>query len=140
MLLYYCRPRPIAKSMNTVNYTERKNFVKFDEKHYLLYLNEQPADVEVGGDQEERQTVKGFSYTGPEIDGSTKIQASDVTDANRRSKFIAGLLGTEYSIDDQIALLANDDDTNEHAEELAVFLADRKEIKKVIDELLAREI
>lgn len=128
--------------MNTVNYVERKTFVKFDEKHYLLYLDEKSVDVEVGGEdgQSERQTVKGFSYTGPEIDGSTKIEASGITDANRRSKFIAGLLGTEYSIDDQIALLANDDDTSEHAEELAVFLADRKEVKQAIDELLARVI
>ena len=38
-----------------------------------------------------------------------------------RGKFIAGLIGTEYSKDDQIALLANCEDTAAHAEELAKF-------------------
>ncbi len=122
--------------MNTVFNPQRQNYVKYDDEHYLLFLNEKEAEQE----NEQGEKVTGFTYTGHMPDGSTLIEAKDVNDGNRRSKFIAGLIGTEYSIDDQIALLANDDDTNEHAEELAVFLADRKEIKKVIDELLAREI
>ena len=59
--------------------------------------------------------------------------------ANMRSKFIAGLIGTEYTKDDQIALLANGEDTNEHAEELAIFHKNRRMAKKAVDELLARE-
>lgn len=53
-------------------------------------------------------------------------------------KFIAGLIGTEYSKDDQIALLANGEDTNEHAEELAKFKSVRAAAKNAVDELLAR--
>ena len=56
-----------------------------------------------------------------------------------RGKFIAGLIGIEYSKDDQIALLANGEDTNEHAEELAKFKAVRAAAKKEVDELMKRE-
>ena len=56
-----------------------------------------------------------------------------------RGKFIAGLIGIEYSKDDQIALLANGEDTNEHAEELEKFKAVRAAAKKAADELLKRE-
>lgn len=121
----------------TVNYRERKNFVKYDEKHVLLYLNEQPAEIT---DDESGETVQGYSYTGTMDDGGTLIEAEDVTDENRRSKFISGLIGTEYDIDAQIAILANGDDTNEHAEEKAVFMANRQTVKTAIDELLARNI
>ncbi|MBQ9187367.1 MAG: hypothetical protein IJ144_06050 [Prevotella sp.] len=121
----------------TVNYRERKNFVKYDEKHVLLYLNEQPAEIT---DDESGETVQGYSYTGTMDDGGTLIEAEDVTDENRRSKFISGLIGTEYDIDEQIAILANGDDTNEHAEEKAVFMANRQTVKTAIDELLARNI
>ena len=59
--------------------------------------------------------------------------------ANMRGKFIAGLIGIEYSKDDQIALLANGEDTAAHAEELEKFRAVRAAVKKAVDELLARE-
>ena len=59
--------------------------------------------------------------------------------ANMRGKFIAGLIGIEYTKDDQIALLANGEDTNEHAEELAKFNEVRAAAKKAVDEMLKRE-
>jgi hypothetical protein len=46
----------------------------------------------------------------------------------------------EYTTDDQIALLANGEDSNEHAEELAIFHENRRMAKKAVDELLARNI
>lgn len=58
--------------------------------------------------------------------------------ANMRGKFIAGLIGIEYSKDDQIALLANGEDSEEHSEELAAFSRARSEAKKAVDELLSR--
>ena len=122
--------------MNTAFNPARQNYVKYDDNHYLLFLNEQEAEqTNENGDK-----VKGYTYTGTRTDGSTLIEAANVTEANMRSKFIAGLIGTEYTKDDQIALLANGEDTNEHAEELAVFNANRKLIKKTVDELLARNI
>ena len=62
-----------------------------------------------------------------------------MTAENMRGKFIAGLIGVEYSKDDQIALLANGEDTNEHAEELAKFKEVRAAAKKAVDEMLKRE-
>ena len=82
--------------------------------------------------------MQGYTYTGTMLDGSTLIEATGVTSENIRGKFIAGLLGLEYSIDDQIALLANGEDSEEHSKELADFMLARSEAKKNVDELLAR--
>lgn len=124
--------------MNTVSYIERKKYVRYDADSYLLYLNEAPADVVV--DEESGETARGYSYTGEETDGSTRISvdARTVTDENRRGKFVAGLIGRRYSIDDQIAILANSDNTDEHADELREFEAYRAECKRQVDELLNR--
>ena len=122
--------------MKTAFNPQRQNFVKYDDMHYLLFLNETEAEQT----NEQGETVKGFTYTGTRTDGSMLIEATGVTEQNRRSKFIAGLIGTEYTMDDQIALLANGEDTNEHAEELAIFLEKRVAAKKAVDELLARNI
>ena len=124
--------------MNKASYTVRKNFVKYDNEHYLLYLNEETADVVVN--EATGETAAGYNYSGSEVDGSIKIKASDVTDDNRRSKFIAGLIGTEFDVDAQIAILANDGDTEEHAEDLTRFKAFRADCKSAIDELLSRTL
>ena len=121
--------------MNTAVHKTRKTFVKFDDEHYLLYLNEQPAEY---AEPESEETIEGFSYTGPETDGGTLIEAKDVNDDNRRAKFISGLIGTEYTIDAQIAVLANGKDTNEHKAEMKTFEDFRAECKAKVDELLAR--
>lgn len=124
--------------MNKVNYTQRKTYVRFDADSYLLYLNEAPAEVVV--DEESGETASGYSYTGEEIDGSTRISvdARTVTDENRRGQFVAGLIGRRYSINDQIAILANSNNTAEHAEELREFEAYRSKCKRLVDELLNR--
>lgn len=108
--------------------------MKYDNTHYLLFLNEQEAEQtnEVG------EKIKGYTYTGPRQDGSTLIEATGVNKENIRGKFIAGLIGLEYNIDDQIALLANGEDSEEHSKELADFMLARSEAKKSIDEVLSR--
>lgn len=121
----------------TATYTERKNFVKFDDSHVLLYLNEQPGEVTNPGTGE---SVPGYSYTGDQADGSTMIAAEGVTDENRRDKFVAGLIGLHYDLDAQIATLANGADTPEHAAELTQFATLRKQCKGEVDELLARTL
>ena len=123
--------------MYKVSYIGRKNFVKFDDKHYLLYLNEEQAEVK---NEETGDTVQGYAYTGSQPDGGTLVEAKDVTDDNRRAKFVAGLIGTEYDIDSQIAILANGNDTDQHAEELKAFEENRRTVKAMIDELLSREL
>ena len=120
--------------MNTAFNPQRQNYAKYDDKHFLLFLNEQEAEqTNENGDK-----VKGYTYTGTRTDGSTLIDATDVTAENMRGKFIAGLLSLEYSIDDQIALLANGEDSEEHSKELADFMLARSETKKNVDEVLSR--
>lgn len=123
--------------MHTVSYIEGKNFVKFDNEHYLLYLNEEKAEVK---NEETGESVQGFSYMGSHPDGGTMVEAKGVNDDNRRAKFVAGLIGTEYDIDSQIAILANGTDTDQHAEELKAFEENRRTVKTMIDELIAREL
>lgn len=122
--------------MNTAFNPHRQNYVKYDDNHYLLYLNEQVAEqTDENGDK-----VNGYTYTGDQPDGGTLIEAKDVNDTNRRARFVAGLIGTEYDLDAQIAILANGNHTPQCAEELATFEENRNTVKKAIDELLAREL
>lgn len=107
--------------------------MKYDNSHYLLFLNEQEAEQT----NEQGEKIKGYTYTGPRQDGSTLIEATGVTQENMRGKFIAGLLGLEYSLDDQIALLANGQDSEEHSKELTRFLTFRQSVKDEIDKLLS---
>ena len=125
--------------MNTVNYAERKTFVKYDDDHFLLYLNEQEAEFQTpGGSPRPGETVRESPNTENETYGPDKRRGGGVTADNRRDKFIAGLIGLSFDIDAQIAILANDGDTETHAEEMESYKACRAECKKAVDELLAR--
>ena len=119
--------------MTTSFNTHRQSYMKYDNNHYLLFLNEQEAEQT----NEDGEKIKGYTYTGPRQDGSTLIEATGVTQENIRGKFIAGLLGLTYSLDDQIALLANGEDSEEHSEELTRFLTFRQSVKEEIDKLLS---
>lgn len=119
--------------MTTSFNSHRQSYMKYDNNHYILFLNEQEAEQT----NEEGEKIKGYTYTGPRQDGSTLIEATGVTPENIRGKFIAGLLGLEYSIDDQIAILANGEDSAEHSEELTRFLTFRQSVKEEIDKLLS---
>ena len=121
--------------MTTQFNPQRQTYIKYDDSHYLLFLHEQEAEQE----DEFSGKISGYTYTGTMPDGSTLIEATGVTAENMRGKFIAGLIGTEYTKDDQIALLANGEDTAAHAEELDKFKAVRAAAKKAVDELLERE-
>lgn len=121
----------------TASYKERKNFVIYDERHALLYLNEQPAEIT---DEETGESSPGFSYTGNMPDGGTLVEAEGVNETNLRDKFVAGLIGVSYDMDAQIAVLANGADTPEHAAELAAFVSTRAECKRQVDEMLARNL
>ncbi len=121
----------------TAFYNERKTYVKYDDGHAVLYLNEQPAEQ---ANEETGETVFGFTYTGDQPDGGTLIEARGVTDENRRDKFVAGLIGHYFDIDAQIAILANGTDTPEHAAEFEQFSQVRTQCKAEVDELLARTV
>ena len=113
---------------------QRQTYIKYDDRHYLLFLNEQEAEQT----NKQGEKIKGYTYTGPRQDGSTLIEATGVTAENMRGKFIAGLIGLEYSLDDQIAILANGEDSEEHSKELTDFMKIRNDAKKAVDELLSR--
>lgn len=121
----------------TASYTERKKFEIYDGGHALLYLNEQAVEI---ANEETGESTPGYSYTGDMPDGGTMIEASGVTDENRRDKFVAGLIGFHYDMDAQIAVLANGADTPEHAAELEQFAQVRARCKAEVDELLARKL
>lgn len=121
----------------TASYKERKKFVIYDERHALLYLNEQPVEIT---DEETGESSPGFSYTGNMPDGGTLVEAEGVNETNLRDKFVAGLIGVSYDMDAQIAVLANGADTPEHAAELAAFASTRAECKRQVDEMLARNL
>ena len=123
--------------MKTASYNERKKFEIYDGSHVLLYLNEQATELT---NEETGDKTEGYSYTGDMPDGSTIIEASGITDENRRDKFISGLIGKTDSIDAQIALLANGTDTPAHAAELEQFYNLRSECKRTVDELLGRQL
>lgn len=46
--------------MKTANYRKRQTFRKYDDAHYLLYLNEQAGVF----DDPEQGQYDGFAYTG----------------------------------------------------------------------------
>ena len=87
-------------------YTERKTFVKYDDNHYLLYLNEEVLENHVseghGGEPEPEPRV-AYAYTGPCEDGGTLIEAADAT----YERFVSGLVRTRYSADRVEAITLN---------------------------------
>lgn len=123
-----------------MNHAARQTSSKYDDGRHLLYLDEQAVTFtpNAGHDGEAAEPVEGYAYTGDMEDGSTIIEAADVTDENRRAKYIAGLIATRYSTDAQIAILANGADTPSHAQELAEFNDYRQACKQKVDELLNR--
>ena len=120
--------------MNTAFNPQRQNYAKYDDKHYLLFLNEQEAEhTNENGDK-----VKGYTYTGTRIDGSTLIKATDVTAENMRGKFISGLIRKRYSQDEVEAIILNGTQSMEHAAEMDALQAYRDDCKRKVDELLDR--
>ena len=74
--------------MTTQFNPQRQTYIKYDDSHYLLFLNEQAAEHE----DEFSGKISGYTYTGTMPDGSTLIEATGVTADNMRSKFIAGFI------------------------------------------------
>ena len=81
-------------------YAEKKTFSKFDNEHYLCYLNEQreeysPESDACSGEVTEPVSapVLGYAYTGDMVDGGTLIEAKEAT----YDEFVSGLIRTRYS-------------------------------------------
>jgi hypothetical protein len=91
------------------NYQAKRTYEKYDEKHYMLYLNEQQSEYTpehsrgINEQPTEPELVKGFAYTGDQPDGGTLIEAKEATYGD----FVAGLLRKQYTADAVEAIQAN---------------------------------
>lgn len=120
-------------------YLDRKKYEKYDDKHFIVYLNEEviPDYVpEVMEGREVPEPCTAYSYEGSEKDGGTIIEATSAL----YDDFVAGLVRLKYSQNQVEAVLLNQGDGNDaHLAEYNALQMYRKECKAVAAELLARE-
>lgn len=90
--------------MNKNYYPTQKTFVKYDDDHFLLYLNEEIVEDYLPENAEDGAVpFTAYAYSGTEPDGSTKIKAAEAT----YQQFVSGLIRTEYSADAVEAIMLN---------------------------------
>ena len=76
-------------------YLDRKKYEKYDDKHFIVYLNEEviPDYVpEVMEGREVPEPCMAYSYEGSEKDGGTIIEATSAM----YDDFVAGLVRLKY--------------------------------------------
>lgn len=124
--------------MNRAIYLDRRKFDKFDDNHFIVYLNEEtiPEYVpEVMEGQPEPEPCMAYAYSGSEKDGGTIIEATSA----QYDDFVAGLVRLKFSQNQVEAILCNQGDGNdEHLAEYNALQLYRKDCKAVAAELLAR--
>ena len=87
--------------MKKVYYPTQKTFVKYDDEHFLLYLNEEIVEDYLPENAEDGAVpFTAYAYSGTEPDGSTKIKAAEAT----YPQFVSGLIRTQYSVSKELAL------------------------------------
>lgn len=92
--------------METRIYTERKSYVKYDDNHYLLYLNETEIPnyiPEVRDNEPAPAPCLAYQYEGTEVDGGTLIEAAE---ANYET-FVNGLIRNNYTQSEVEAIQSN---------------------------------
>lgn len=122
----------------TATYPQKKSYNRYDDEHFLLYLNEEiikdylPQDAD-----EDTQPITAYRYTGTFPDGGTLIKANESTYEN----FVSGLIRTKYSADQVEAIILNFQ--SNHPERMPEFIQDmedlnifREECKYIIHNLL----
>lgn len=88
-------------------YTEKKTYSKYDDKHYLIYLDEEviqdyvPEDNTT--DSAPADSVTAYAYTGDFPDGGTMIEAEDAS----YDMFVSGLIRKKYTVDAESAIQSN---------------------------------
>lgn len=124
--------------MNKAIYLDRRKFDKFDDNHFIVYLNEEtiPEYVpEVMEGQPEPEPCTAYAYSGSEKDGGTIIESTSA----QYDDFVAGLVRLKFSQNQVEAILCNQGDgNNEHLAEYNALQLYRKDCKAVAAELLAR--
>ncbi|EJW91715.1 hypothetical protein EVA_20182 [gut metagenome] len=124
-------------------YTQRMTFSRYDDKRCLVYLAEEEIPQYVPKDAPEgTKPVKGYAYTGPEVDGGTLIDAADVS----RDTLINGIIRSKYSQTEedaikthQIELLKDKNlpKASEYEAEWLTFCGIREMAKTYVDRWLA---
>ncbi len=80
----------MRRQISPAVYPQRMRPSRYDEAHFLVYLNESPA--EYFPDEDSETPSEGFAYTGELEDGGTLI----VCDEMERNKLINGLIRKKY--------------------------------------------
>ena len=125
-----------------VVYLERKSYVRFDENHCLVYLNEEVLDKYVPEDAPKGfKPCTAYAYSGPESDGGTLIDCKEVT----RDELINGIIRSEYSQTAEDAIKTHQllliqepmcAKAEEYQSEWAKFKVEREHAISVVDEWL----
>lgn len=124
--------------MNTVIYPNQRSYIRYDDAHFLLYLNEEVIEDYLPDDAEEGTTpVTAYSYTGSFPDGGTLISAREET----YDEFVSGLVRSRYSSDQVEAIILNlqsgdPDRIDEFQQEMDDLIAWRSECKQIAAYLL----
>lgn len=133
--------------MLTQIYSDKKTFVKYDDTHFLVYLNEviiPDYELTSGTETEDGKPVivTGYQYTGTFEDGGTLIECTEPD----RNSIINGIIRTQYSQTEedaikthQIELLkgnANEKEA-EYEQEWTEFNNFRNKSIQIVDEWLA---
>lgn len=128
----------------TAVYPQRRSPVKYDQTHYLVYLNESEAEYKADDDAD---AVSGYSYTGDMDDGSTLVECDELD----RDKLINAVIRTQYlqTQEDmlkthQLQVLMNEaglssldaDKVTQYQEEWAAFETFRSEAIALVDDWL----
>ena len=125
--------------MNRSIYLDRRKFDKFDDNHFIVYLNEEtiPEHIpEVMDGQPEPEPCMAYAYSGTEKDGGTIIEATSA----QYDDFVAGLVRLKFSQNQVEAILCNQGDgDDEHLAEYNALQLYRKDCKTIAAELLARD-
>lgn len=80
----------MEKETFTVAYSHKMRPSQYDERHFICYLNETPADYKA---DEKAKPISGFAYTGNMSDGGTLVECDEFD----RDKLINAVIRTRYS-------------------------------------------
>ena len=133
--------------MNKVTYPQRRTFGKYDDKHFIAYLNEEiiPDYVpEVMDGQPTPEPTTGYAYQGPMTDGGTLIEASEAD----RDSLINGIIRSQYTQSEEDAIkthrlqmlgneIADEDKRAEYQAEWQTFNSVRDAAKKYVSRWLS---
>lgn len=131
--------------MNEVIYKEPRTFEKYDETHFIAYLNENiiPDYVpEVANGESAPEPVTGYSYQGPMADGGTLIEAKTAD----RDSLINGIIRSRYTQTEEDAIKTHQiqvlkdpsiEKAQEYNDEWALFNEIRETAIRLVDRWLS---